>query len=197
MFERPIHWLRSLPIVPLTWNSELQKLEAHRDRVSSVAFSPDDLLLASASNNGTIRLWNVMTGEQVQQLRHGHDGIVHNVIFSPDRNSRRLASATQKEIMLWDIATGERLLELDCNSHFGDSVVFSSDGHLLFSASSEKRMVMVWNAVTGELVRRRFSVRSIEAIPITISPNSELFASSEYSTRKTITIQRTTTGQRV
>ena len=195
MFEHPIPWLRSLPIVPLTWNSQLQTLEGYHDSVRCVAFSPGDLLLASGASDGIVEIWNVMTGEQVQRLAHDAGG-VHKVAFSPDHNSMHLVSATEQKIILWDVPTGERLLEFYCDSEPRDSVVFSSDGHLLFSASSGIGTVMVWNAVTGGLVRTINSIHIGDVDFIRISPNCELF-SSVYDTRNLITIQSTTTGQLV
>lgn len=50
------------------WSLELQKLEGHTSSVSAVAFSQDGSLLASASDDQTIRLWNPATGQEVQKL---------------------------------------------------------------------------------------------------------------------------------
>jgi len=66
-----------------TWNPKLQKLEGHTDWVNSVAFSPDGQLLASVSDDQTVRLWNPATGEQLQKLE-GHTDWVSSVTFSPD-----------------------------------------------------------------------------------------------------------------
>ena len=55
-------WLKRFPITPATWSPELQKLEGHTSWVSAVAFSQDGSLLASASYDRTVRLWNPSTG---------------------------------------------------------------------------------------------------------------------------------------
>ena len=54
-FERPIQWICRLPEVPPAWGLKLQKLEGHSRPVNAVAFSHDGQLLASASNDNTVR----------------------------------------------------------------------------------------------------------------------------------------------
>ncbi len=58
-------------------------LRGHSDIVYGAAFSPDGKLLATASGDGTTRLWNVGTGACTRVLT-GHTGIVSAVAFSPD-----------------------------------------------------------------------------------------------------------------
>jgi WD40 repeat protein len=57
--------------------------------VEAVAFSADGTRLASAGDDGTVRLWDPTSGEQLLVLR-GHAGLVSSVAFSPDGS--RLAS---------------------------------------------------------------------------------------------------------
>ena len=65
---RLLSWIRRYPITPLIWSLEIQKLEGHTSWVSVVAFSQDGMLLASALDNETVRLWNLTTGQEIQKL---------------------------------------------------------------------------------------------------------------------------------
>ena len=74
-------WISRCPITPATWSSELQKLEGHTDKVTAVAFSQDGSLLASASDDKTVRLWNPSTGQEVQKLENVSGVTTINLTF--------------------------------------------------------------------------------------------------------------------
>ena len=78
--------------------------------MNGVAWAPDATRLASAGRDGSVRVWDPATGEQLQQLT-GHTGRVNGVAWAPD--ATRLASAGDDgSVRVWDPATGEQLQQL-------------------------------------------------------------------------------------
>ena len=65
----------------------------HEASVNSVVFSPDGKALASASDDKTVRLWDVASGKEVRQFQ-GHKDAVNAVVFSAD--GKTLASASDE-----------------------------------------------------------------------------------------------------
>ena len=75
----------------------------------SVAFSPDNKLIASGSIDQTVRVWNLNTKECIAVLK-GHEGWIRAVCFSPD--GQILASGSHdRTIRLWSTKTGTLLRE--------------------------------------------------------------------------------------
>jgi WD40 repeat protein len=131
------------------YHGERSRLRGHTGAVTAVAFSADDRLLASASADKRVKLWDVASGKEVRTLK-GHMARVTGLAFSPD--GRRLVSAgADRTVRVWDTATGRQLRALEGHQAPVTSVAFSPDGRHLASGS-EDRAVRIWDADTGRMV---------------------------------------------
>jgi WD40 repeat protein len=106
----------------------LERLKGHTDQVFDVSFSPNGSRLASASADRTVRLWDVVTGEQVGEPLLGHSAAVHAVMFDPTGTDLVSASA-DGSIIAWN--AGSRVVG---EGGAINAVAFTSDGSRLLSA---------------------------------------------------------------
>lgn len=98
----------------------------------ALAVSPDGELVASASDNGSVRLFSPAKGELIESVQ-GHLNGAHGVAFSPD--GRRLISTSggREAVKLWDVGTRQELLTLGGSGSILNAANWSADGNVILA----------------------------------------------------------------
>lgn len=119
----------------------------HEGPVRDIAFSPDGRLFATASEDGTARLWKTADGTPVAaSLTHGASVLI--VEFSPD--GQLLATAAGPEAQLWRVEDGQQHGPPMRHPHGTvRHVQFSPDGTLLATGCDGDAAARLWNTETG------------------------------------------------
>ncbi|HLC07231.1 MAG TPA: hypothetical protein VJJ26_03520, partial [Candidatus Babeliales bacterium] len=115
--------------------------------VNSVAFSPDNKLLATGCNDNKARIFNGATQECIAVLKH--DDWVRSVAFSPD-NKLLATGCGDKKVRIFNGATQECIAVLD-HGRYVYSVAFSPDSKLLATGCNDKK-ARIFNGATQECI---------------------------------------------
>jgi WD40 repeat protein len=125
------------------------ELKHHTGRVTCVAYNADGSLLASASWDKTVCIWNTKTGT-LEGILKGHTDWVTSVAWSPCC-SQLVTCSRDKTIRLWDATTQSVKATLQGSSHCVLAVAFDPSGGYIASGSEDKS-VSLWDVTTCSVI---------------------------------------------
>jgi len=121
-------------------------LQGHRAVITHLAFHPQYSLLASCSEDASIKLWDFEAGQFEKTLK-GHTGTINYIAF--DLQGKYLASCSSDlTIKLWDLVQYACVKTLHGHEHSVSSVEFLTNGDFIISASRDKT-IKLWEISTG------------------------------------------------
>ena len=148
-------------------------LTGHTDAVKLVKFSPDGRYLATGSDDGTPRLWDLSTGQTVLTFT-GHTATADGVDFSPD-GKYLVTASDDKTALLWDLKTGQTV-RVFSGSHNGIGLPsFSPDGKYLLI--DDGPTPHIWDVATAQMVLT-FTGHTDGAFPVYSPDGKYVFTSS-------------------
>ncbi|KAI6159279.1 hypothetical protein EDD17DRAFT_1762561 [Pisolithus thermaeus] len=125
-------------------------LQGHNSTIYSLSVSPNGALLASASKDTTVRLWDIQVGKELPALVRQHRLPVRCITFTADGRSIVTSSLNDPVLRVWDTeSTGSMGITRRHKGLVG-SLSFSSDGKRLASGGKDRR-VRVWDVETGTM----------------------------------------------
>ena len=142
-------------------DSLIATLKGHNNRVMESVWSPDGLFLASGGDDGSIKIWDAVTFEEVKTLT-GHKGGVTSLDWSPD-GIRLVSGSLDSTVKIWDAVLGTNLFTFKGHNHFVECVSWSPDGKKIASGSRDATINIL--SPQGKLLRtlrgHTFAVRDV------------------------------------
>ncbi len=179
-----------LPVLSQKRLSPLRFLQAHTDAIQSVAISPDGKTIASASDDGTVRLWE-LEADNPNSSREIKDqgGWVRAVVFVSDR--QMITAGQDKNIKIIDIASGKVVKTLSGHTNLVNSLAIAPVVNLLVSGSFDNT-VNIWQISTGKL-QQTLKGHTDKIWGVAISPDGKQIVSA--SRDKSLKIWDVKTGE--
>jgi WD40 repeat protein/uncharacterized protein YegL len=152
---------------------ELRQLVGHQGHVWSIAFSPDQKSVLTASEDGTARIWDTETGKELQQLNHKSVKL-NSAKFSHD-GKLIVTSSNIGIAWIWDAETGQLLHALKGHEEAIRSSEFSPDNEFIITSAGDNT-VRIWRVSSGEEVQK-LSVSDVHFAGY--SPNGQFFVTKD------------------
>ncbi len=162
--------------------------DGHKAKINKIIFTDDEKYLVSCSDDKTIRVWNIETGENVRTFRgfvvEGYTGMVYSIALSPD--NRYIAAGgwfPEDSVRIYDFNSGNIVKILRGNKDVLHNLSFSSDGRYLASCAHDGS-VLVWNidaaTIGNSKLLYNFHRQNKPVYNISFNSNSSLLASASY-----------------
>jgi WD40 repeat protein len=155
---------------------EVDPLETQSSPANALAFSPDGKRAAFASNDKSVRIFDIEAGRDLRRCI-GHTASVWCVAFSPD-GSKLLSGSKDGTLRLWDVETARELQKIDAHLDFVSALAFSPDGKRALSAGYDHEVIL-WDLGRGERVSSftfREGVKYIHSLAFSPDAKSAILA---------------------
>jgi len=143
---------RAVRICEIPTGKCLQTLNGHTSPLQSVTFSPDGNRLATASMDGTAKVWNVTPGLDSIPLQDYQKSGVVNLHFSPDGARLAATGEDSTTVFIWNAANGALMRRFRAAWHPVVSLAFTSDGKALAIGDNRDHLGL-YDVSTGRLLR--------------------------------------------
>ncbi|NEP55127.1 MAG: WD40 repeat domain-containing protein, partial [Moorea sp. SIO3C2] len=212
MLEQAQHWKATDWLCPMTPsltiadNLEIKTLKGHREKINLVAITPDEKLVISASNDHTLKVWDLDSGTELFTLI-GHTNRVNSVAIMPD-GQQALSASSDGTLKIWDLKQGKLLQDLDSvgiptdktlswpgNLNEGiTAAAVTPDGTKAICALSEEKTLKIWDIERNrELHIIKGNTDWTNAIAVT--PDGKRAISAADSFEKTLKVWDLESGQ--
>ncbi|CAF3523688.1 unnamed protein product [Fusarium graminearum] len=187
-------WLTRIPVIEEDWGSCVQVLEGQRSEITALAFSSDDLFIASGFRDGTIKVWNSTTGVCLEE--HCIEGSsVDSIVFT--EGQEYLASVFPYDhdtetiyIRVWEPAKEILRTMSGSDDYEPELLIFSPDAKWLASGT-DGPVIKIWEVQTGTLIRN-CPCADYDVVKISFAADSKRLISGSAQCG-TVTIWNTTT----
>ena len=140
--------------------------------IRNVAYSPDGTILACATTDGRVILWDVAAGLAIDTFVVFEGNTPNVVAYSPD--GKTIAVAAARKVSIWDAATGRRRHFLSGHIDSIRSIAYSPDSSTV-ATGGDDGTVRFWNASTGAL-RHTITGHTNEVNAVAYSPDGDTLA---------------------
>ena len=131
-----------------------------KTKITAIALSPNGEYLVTASDVGTVKLWDLDSGKELLELERFKGAEVTQLAFSPDGMliATVVSEGTSSSVELFEAYTGEEFRSFRVSNNLATGVAFSRDGSLISTVSSDES-INVWDVYSGTVISKNWDSR--------------------------------------
>jgi WD40 repeat protein len=159
-------WLRPLtPSLTQPGGRLIRTLQGHTRTVGAVVVMPDSRRAVSASQDNTLRLWDLESGQVLRALE-GHTDGVTAVAVTPD-GCRAISGSADHTLRVWELKSGQTLHKLEGHTDLVTAVAMTPDGRRAVSGSCD-RTLRLWDLESSQTISTlKGHTNSVRAVAVT------------------------------
>jgi WD40 repeat protein len=152
-------------------------LSGHSGSIWSVVVTPDGEQIISGSQDGTINIWNLNSGNLVHTIEAHKDSV--NTVCTDGLNI--ISGSRDKTIKVWNLEKGELVHTLTSHSKAVNATVLTPDSSKIISGSDDKTL-KIWELETGELLHTlNGNYAPVQAVTTVFTKNKKWVIYSPYN----------------
>ena len=164
-------WIYSLfPFSSCFYLNIIFDIPGHSRGINDLAWSRTAEYIATASDDKTLRLWDVSTSDALVEFK-GHTNFVFALNFNPQSNLL-VSGSFDETVKIWDIRSGECVSTIPAHSDPVTAVDFNRDGTCIVSGSHDG-LIRVWDTATGECLKTIYADGNPPVGYVKFSPNGK------------------------
>ncbi|PIA14894.1 WD40 repeat-like protein [Coemansia reversa NRRL 1564] len=128
----------------------------HTDSITQTCYSHSGSVIGSSSSDGTIKIWDGVSGRCVRTVDQAHDGMAVTAVMFSRNGKYAMSTGLDSCVRLWEVGSG-RLVQTYRGASLSaanEQAVFSHDEALVMVPDARANSVVVWDAASGELLTR-------------------------------------------
>ena len=177
--------------IPTLSEQSVNTFIGHTNAVNHLTYSPDGMVIASASEDNKIRIWDAKSGKTIKILS-GHTSAVNSISFSP--SGKIIASgSSDSTVRLWNSESGALIRTINTQATIISSLAFSPDG-MSIAVATYDNSIQIWNVQSGESINLLMG-HSDFVNSVVFSPKGEVLASG--SSDKTVRLWDVRSGKTI